>query len=586
MSPAERDPYSPIDLALWSGGAVGLTSSLYFLLAWSGHGISSALGLAFPVAIGLLLSAVVAMAAAAAVRTRLGIGIAIAVASFATALFVLNLVPPVARDELTHHLALPEIFLSVGRAVALPFAEQSYFPMQLTLLYTPFLAHGWESGAKDLHLLFGLASVAVTFLYLSAYLSTGVAALTGLVLLTTPTVANLASSAYVDLGLYFFTTVSLIALLRWSESGRTALLALAGFTAGCAASVKYNGYLTVPLLAIGVVTLAPRRDTVSILRSVVVFGSLAVLPLAPWLLRNYLETGNPVFPLMRGTLGGPPRADTPSVDILTKRRFLYGESWLEVLTTPLRAFVVGRFGDPARFDGSFNPLLLLGFLGLGIGRRSERNRYLWVLSVALLVFVFLLTTFRSRYAIGVLAPLAILTAELIEHWRVTLPRARVLLPVLGVAALAFNLWHFADYWRAMAPLAYLSGRETRSEYITRFVPEYPLSEFANRTLDSDAVVYLAFLGQRGYYWRRPYTYDYYYSGTSLRDAVRGANDAEAVSDALRHRGISHIAASAPLLGRFLKEDLSASEMERWQSFASRHLRLIRTHGSFGLYEII
>ena len=382
-----------------------------------------------------------------------------------------------------------------------------------------------------------------------------------------------------------FATLS-ISAMRWSESGRTSLLALAGFTAGCAAAVKYNGYLTVPLLAIGAVTLSPRRDPASIARNLAIFGTLAVIPLAPWLLRNYLETGNPVFPLMRGTFGGPARADTPSVDIITKRRFLYGESWLEVLTTPFRAFVIGRFGDPARFDGSFNPLLLVGFLGAVIGRRGAKSRYLWLFSIAVLVLVFFLTTFRSRYAIAALAALAILTAELLEHWRHALPRARVLLPALGAAALAFNLWHFADYWRTMSPASYLSGRESRAEYITRFVPEYPLSEFANRNLAPDAVVYLAFLGQRGYYWRRPYTYDYYYSGTSLRDAVRDADSAAAVSDALRTRGISHIAASAPLLGRYLKEDLDQAEMLRWQSFAAHHLRLIRTHGSFGLYEII
>lgn len=575
-----------LDLALWCGGGAGLIGSLYFLLAWNGHAISSAFGLLFPIAVALLLSVIVLAACADSMRTRAGAAAVATAAIFTVALFVLNLVPPVARDELTHHLALPELYLSAGRAVGLPFAEQSYFPMQLTMLYTPFLAHGLESAPKDLHLLFGLASVGVIVLYLSSYLPAGVAAFVAVLLLTTPTFANLASSAYVDLGLFFFTTVALVALLRWSETDRSPLLALAGFAAGCAASVKYNGYLTVPLLAIGAIALSPRRDAMSLLRNLAIFAVPAVLPLVPWLFRNYLETGNPVFPLMRSTFGGPPRPDSTSIDILTKRRFLYGETWIEVLTTPFRAFVTGRYGDPARFDGTFNPLLLFGFLGALIGRRNERARYLWLFSISVLVLVFFLTTFRSRYAIAAVAALAILTAELIDHWRRTLPHARVLLPALGAAALAFNLWHFADYWRTMSPTSYLSGNLSRSDYITRFVPEYPLSEFANHNLSPHARVYLAFLGQRGYYWRRPYTYDFHYSGTSLRDAVREAQTAEGISDELRELGISHIAASAPLLGRYLQEDLTDTELSRWQAFASRHLRLLHSHGSFGLYEII
>ncbi len=575
-----------LDLALWAGGSIGVLGTLYFLLASQGYGLASPLGLIWPTAVAVLLVGTAGLACCEAWRERSSRLMVVACGVFVALVLIVNLVPPVARDELTHHLALPELFISTGRAVVLPFAEQSYFPMQLTMLYTPFLAQGWESLPKDLHLLFGVGTVSVLFLYLSSYLAASVAAFIALLLLTTPTFANLASSAYVDLGLLFFTTVSLIALLRWSETESTGLLALAGFTAGCAGSVKYNGYLTVPLVLIGVITLAPRKDAATVLRNAMVFGFAAALPLVPWMLRNYVETGNPFFPLMRSSFGGPPRPDTPGVDIFTKRRFLYNESWLEVMTTPFRAFVTGRYGDPARFDGSFNPLLLFGFLGVFLGRRDDKTRFLWLFSLGILILVFFLTTFRARYAIAAIAALPILTAELLDKWRVDLPRSRTLLVALGAVALAFNLAHFVDYWDKMSPLSYLSGNESRDSYITRFVPEYPLSEYANANLASDSKVYLAFLGQRGYYWRRPYTYDYYYSGTSLRDAVRLARSPQDVSQALRNQGISHIAASAPHLGRYLREDLNANEMSRWQRFAAQHLRLLRTHGSFGLYEII
>ena len=40
---------------------------------------------------------------------------------------VLSLVPPTARDELTHHLAIPKLYARAGRIIAVPFAPYSYF---------------------------------------------------------------------------------------------------------------------------------------------------------------------------------------------------------------------------------------------------------------------------------------------------------------------------------------------------------------------------------------------------------------------------------------------------------------------------
>jgi len=575
-----------LDLALYGGVALGAIGGSYFVAASGGRCVTSACGLLWPASTALILGITTILAAATALTDSAQKPYIGAAAGVTIALITLNLLPPFARDELTHHLAIPELYLAHGRAVTIPFAEQSYFPMQLTILYTPLLAQGWESLPKQLHMLFGLGAVSVLYLYLIEKVSPAIAAFTAILVLTTPIVVTLATSAYVDLGLLFFSTVSIVALLRWSETNRISLLATAGFAAGCAGAVKYNGYLTIVVALAGAVALAPDKRPRIVLRNALVFGFAAGLPLVPWMVRNYLDTGNPVFPLMRGLLGGPPRPDSPSIDTFTRRRFLYNESWLEVLTTPFRAFVTGRHGDPSRFDGVFNPLLLLGFAALWIGRRTQPKKFLTVSAFALLLLVFLLTTFRSRYAIASLAPLAVLTAYALDELRRFRPRAGQAVAALGAFALAFNLWHFGLYWNDISPLGYLSGNESRSSFITRFVPEFPLSEYASRHLPPGATVYLAFLGQRGYYWKCSYTYDFYYSGPSIRDAVRAAETPAEVSRKLKRTGISYIAASAPLLARFLKEDLTEEEMSRWAEFATQHLRLVRTQGAFGLYEIV
>jgi hypothetical protein len=549
--------------------------------------VASSLGLAWPLLVLVCLASVtwLCVRGLGAMTVWTWILLAAGVVT-CLAIAVLNLLPPFARDELTHHLAIPALFLRAGRVEEIPFADQAYYPMLVTLLYTPLLAQGWESAAKYLHLAFGIATAAIVCLDLRRRVSATLAVFGGLLILTTPTVAVLGGSAYVDLGLLFFSTVAVLAALRWSETSRVSLLVIAALGAGCAATVKYNGYLVIPLIGFVVILLAGRRTTPEILRALAIYGLFSLVPLLPWLMRNFLETGNPLFPLMQGVFGGRELGDRPSIDVFTYRHVLYGESWLQVVLTPIRVFLTGQEGNPARFDGVFNPLLLLGFFTLFFPGATRRKRVLAGFSAAVLIMVFFLVAFRSRYAIAVLAPLTIISVETIAIWSSRSAAWRTACAALVVGSLAFNTAHFVSFWNRVDPLAFLSGRESRQEFISRFVPEYPVVHFANRHLPEDANVYLAFLGQRGYFWERSYTYDFHYSGVALRDAVQGTEQADDIAARLRGEGVSHIASVDQLLARYLSHNLDEAEQRRWQEFAAQHLRLLFRQSGVGLYEIV
>jgi hypothetical protein len=574
--------------ALWIAVATGLAAETYLPFARAGYFVASAGGLLWPCGIIVGLTGIIVLGLRAVPYVDRVVAAAAAVAGlFVCAIAVLNLLPPIARDELSYHLAMPALYLRAGRVFEVEFNDHAYYPMLLEMLYTPILAHLGENIAKYWHLAFGLASCAILLLYLRDRVRLQFAVLAAVLVLTTPTIAILAASAYVDLGLLLYGSVAIIALLRWAETEERVYFLIAALGAGCCASVKYNGMLVVLSLALAVALTAQKRGGWRTVGLALAFGMISLVPLMPWLIKNAWETGNPIFPLFNQALGGRPLPDHPQLDVFTGRRALYGEHWYDTALVPIRVFITGQAGDPGRFDGVFNPLYLLGAAAALSRGRPWRDRLLFAFAACFLVLVFFLAPFRSRYTVVILTPLAVLTAEALERWHRRAGRAAgIAVVAIATSAMVFNIAHFVQFWQSVDPLAYLSGRQSRTEFITRFVPEYPVTAYANAHLPAASLVYLAFLGDRGYYWNHRYTYDSYYSGIALRDTARQAADAQHIAAMLRESGTTHIACNDRLLVRYMRDNLSEMEYRCWQEFIQVYVKPMYVHKEFGLYRIV
>jgi hypothetical protein len=57
--------------------------------------------------------------------------IALLLAILIVSILILSWVPPVGRDALTHHLAVPKLYLKHGGMIEIPFMSYSYYPMNL-----------------------------------------------------------------------------------------------------------------------------------------------------------------------------------------------------------------------------------------------------------------------------------------------------------------------------------------------------------------------------------------------------------------------------------------------------------------------
>lgn len=79
---------------------------------------------------------------------------------------VLAGVPPVSRDALIHHLAIPKLWIAHGSIYEIPESSFSYYPMNLDLLYTIPLIFGNDILPKFIHFIFGLLTAWLIFGYL------------------------------------------------------------------------------------------------------------------------------------------------------------------------------------------------------------------------------------------------------------------------------------------------------------------------------------------------------------------------------------------------------------------------------------
>ena len=166
-------------------------------------------------------------------------------------IIILSCVPPVSRDALTHHLAVPKLYIDHGGVYEIPTLKFSYYPMNLDLLYMVPLYFGNDIIPKFIHFIFALLTAWLIFDYLNRRIGTAYGLAGGLFFLSLPVIVKLSITVYVDLGLIFFSTWALISLLSWLEKDfKLRFLVISAVSCGLALGTKYNGLVTFFLLSL------------------------------------------------------------------------------------------------------------------------------------------------------------------------------------------------------------------------------------------------------------------------------------------------------------------------------------------------
>ncbi|MCP4625480.1 MAG: phospholipid carrier-dependent glycosyltransferase [bacterium] len=555
-------------------------------------------------------------------------------------IIILASVPPVSRDALTHHLAVPKLYLQHGGIYEMPSIEFSYYPMNLDLLYMIPLWFDNDILPKFIHFLFALLTAWLIYRYLEKRLDGSWALFGALFFLSLPIIIKLSTTVYVDLGLVFFSTAAILSIFRWIESQfQFKFLILSGVCCGLVLGTKYNGLvilfiltLFIPLIFIRNIknklgvnhsagNAVPIKTQLKAVGYGAIFFTIALLVFSPWMIRNFVWKANPIYPLYDKVFNphvtAPPNAQPGSQTLepaagagsrqttaakstrwspFAIRKVIYGETWWEIALIPIRIFFQGQDDTPKYFDGRLNPFLfflpILAFFHLNKNPATLRTEKLILIFFTVLVifYAFSMTVIRIRYVAPIIPPLVILAifglhqlAAMIEKrgWPLSGKLASTLVLIIIGTMLSVNAAYIIKQFTIVKPFGFISGKVSREAYIAKYRPEFLIYQYANRNLHDSAKILGLFLGRRRYYSDR----ELIFGVNEFKKSIHRSESELVLLKDLRDKGFTHLIIRFDLFNPWANKQFNETKKKLLKFFFVEQTRPILKKDSYGLFEL-
>ena len=470
--------------------------------------------------------------------------------------FLASLAPPISKDSLLYHFAVPKAFVAqhsnafidgnIASYLALGTEIHSVWAMLIGNLLSP--RAGEAAAGVTVFLFFPLLLLVVYGWSREIGISRIWALIATLMVVTIPTAYHVASSGYIDIALTLFVTLAVYALTRWWIEQTTAWVILTAIFLGAALSIKLTSIFVIGAFALIILLRARNAENAG----KVVIGGFAALLLAgviasPWYIRTWTATGSPVFPFYMSIWPGKANGwDVERSNLFQGMNSQYGgadTNKLNYLIAPVRVSVAAQPEQPENYDGVLGVAFLIGLplliwalwkFDLPVGAKIGAG-------VAGIMFLFwLFSSQQLRYLLPIMPVLAIAIAASAEAIGAKISPLRTVAQYAFIAAAICGLLTTAAWFCQKAPLRVTLGGESRDQYLTRNLDYYPFYQALNTDTAADAKVWLINMRRDTYNIDRPVFSDYLFEDWTLRKMVwesRGIQDLRAKTSAM---GIKYV----------------------------------------------
>jgi hypothetical protein len=503
--------------------------------------------------------------------------------------------PPFAYDVLEYHLAVPRAWMRAGEIAPIAGNFFSHQPFTAELNFMLSLALGHDA-LPSVPKFFNIAGLAAALSLVLAFaiakgLGRGVRGPAALLVLATPLIFRISTDALVDIWVVLGVLAAIHTWHRWVQRRHFGALFIAALCLGILVTLKHTAlaFWVVPILGLFLWTiLAHRLCPPEWIMSALALLTVALLPAIAWWAKEWAWTGNPIFPLGYGLLGGSGWSEAQAQLLVGGhglRSPLGGDFWLSiwhrldvfgpcVLSATAGVIVLAR---RRHIRGLVGPTLLTGIAAMLLWNLlgGGADRFM-APAVALMIplgmgglwtaVVWCRRRFgREQARWGALAALAPVIEMALRigggHFEVMMYLSAVLitllLPLVGRHAMPSRLVG----WAALVPAALLALLVTRSEFIlddetpldrlawvagqrsrgdvTRGFWHIQAFKYLNEIEEPEGEVLLVYEA-RTFNLEAPAVCGTVFDGQPLREFVMGAESLEQVFERLNAAGISHV----------------------------------------------
>jgi hypothetical protein len=493
------------------------------------------------------------------------------------------LAPEIEADALVYHLYIPKVYIQNHRLVYIPYEFRAAFPLGMEMLFTLGMILSNSVLAKLTHFALGVLSLLTTYCFGRKYLGSKVGLLAATVFYTVSVVAWESTTAYIDLGTTFFSTLEIFALVNWWHSQRDRWLAVAAIMCGLAMGTKYLGVFSLVILIVGILlkpSFTGKQNILVVLRTILVYSFVSVLIVSPWLIRNYVFTGNPVYPLLNNVFKSP--LMPPINPTFDRASFGMGDNvFTEYLLSPWNVTIHGE-----RYQGTIGPIFLT-FLPLLIVVRVDRIiRYL-LLFCGVFFILWEISFPVIRYLIPMMPLLGLIVSYVVsssvrwDNWGSVVLSTMVI--AVTTVTLFLNLPFFHPFWQEEwspgivrhVPYEVVLGIESKEHYLSRHLSSYEVFQYANRNLPPDAKI-LCFNEEFRYLSDRTLVPVFSFEA---RNVVSSRNMGELLGH-IKDLGVTHY-----LINWAYVEDTQWGLTILQDDFVNKHLDPLYTNERVTLYEL-
>jgi hypothetical protein len=453
---------------------------------------------------------------------------ALAIAPFLLIMILGSMLPAVDFDVLEYHLQGPKEYFQSGRIAFLPHNVYTNMPFgveMIHLLGMEVMADWWWGALAGQLLVALFAPATAVLVAATAWRASSRAAwIAALVYLSTPWTYRMAVLGLVEGPLCFYHAALVWVLcalgpdLETTGAGRWGLL---GLLAGGAMGCKYPALVSavIPMAVLAVATSVRYRT----FRPLFAYALAWAVVIGPWLGRNAIDTGDPVYPLGYRVFHGR------FWDEASELKWRQGHSRRAVTATELGADLVEVAGRSDWQSPLYLALAPLAFLRPGTRRMSL---FLWGYVGYIFLTWWLLTHRLDRFWLPLLPPLAVLAglgADWTKHrgWSIL---AGVVLSISLLANLTYDT-------TALAGLNEWTGD---LHFLRRDIPRRLNQPLASIDAELPREARILLVGQASvFHVNHPVVYNTVFNHEIIETLARDA-DASSFHRALRRLGITHV----------------------------------------------